>query len=33
MFYLLLEILEIYIVVLEDSENSLMFFDVFVNVK
>lgn len=33
MFYLLLEIFEIYIVVLEDSENSLMFFDVFVNVK
>lgn len=33
MFYFLLEIFEIYIVVLEDSENSLMFFDVFVNVK
>lgn len=33
MFYLLLEIFEIYIVVLEDSKNSLMFFDVFVNVK
>lgn len=33
MYYLLLEIFEIYIVVLEDSENSLMFFDVFVNVK
>lgn len=33
MFYLLLEIFEIYIVVLEDSEISLMFFDVFVNVK
>lgn len=33
MYYLLLEIFEIYIVVLEDSKNSLMFFDVFVNVK
>lgn len=33
MFYLLIKIFEIYIVVLEDSENSLMFFDVFVNVK
>lgn len=33
MFYLLIKIFEIYIVVLEDSEISLMFFDVFVNVK
>lgn len=32
-FHLLWETFEIYIVVLEDSENSLMFFDVFVNVK